>query len=92
MLDSYIYGFVLQEVRLPFDSATAAGMAEEILSHLSEAEYPHFVEFAREHVLQPGYDFGAEFDFGLDLVLEGLERLRAAPPSPQRRPTRSRRR
>ncbi len=36
-------------------------------------EYPHLVEFTTEHVLQPGYDFGREFDFGLDLILDGLE-------------------
>ena len=41
--------------------------------------YPHMVELATEHVLKPGYDFGDEFDFGLDLILDGLSgRLRAA--------------
>jgi hypothetical protein len=30
------------------------------------------VELATEHVLKPGYDFGDEFDFGLDLILDGL--------------------
>jgi len=35
---------------------------------------PHPVEFATQQVLQPDYDFGDEFGFGLDLVLEGLER------------------
>ena len=29
-----------------------------------------------EHVLQPGYDYGSEFEFGLDLVLDGLENAR----------------
>jgi len=29
-----------------------------------------------EHILQPGYDYGDEFEFGLDLVLDGLETLR----------------
>jgi hypothetical protein len=37
-------------------------------------EYPHLVEMATEHILRPGYDFGDEFDFGLDLVLDALER------------------
>ncbi len=36
-------------------------------------QYPHLAEFAMEHVMQPGYDFGAEFEFGLDLLPDGLE-------------------
>jgi AcrR family transcriptional regulator len=39
---------------------------------------PHLVELAREHVLRPGYDYGEEFGYGLDLVLDGLERARLA--------------
>lgn len=38
----------------------------------------HLAELTVEHVLQPGYDFGNEFAFGLDLILDGLERARAA--------------
>ena len=41
--------------------------------HLFTAgDYPHLVEFSVEHVLKPGYDFGLEFEFGLNLILEGL--------------------
>ena len=39
-------------------------------------EYPHLAELTAEHVLQPGYDYGNEFEFGLDLILDGLERTR----------------
>lgn len=38
----------------------------------SSGEYPNLVEFMAEHALQPGYDFAHEFDFGLDLILDGL--------------------
>jgi hypothetical protein len=34
-----------------------------------------------EHAMKPGYDYADEFEFGLDLILDGLERLRATPPS-----------
>jgi hypothetical protein len=37
--------------------------------------YPHLAEFTANHVLQPGYDFKSEFDFGLDLILDGLARV-----------------
>ena len=40
--------------------------------------YPHLIEFTTEHILQPGYDYGDEFAFGLDLILDGLERARAS--------------
>jgi hypothetical protein len=40
-------------------------------------DYPHLTEFSTEHILQPGYDFGAEFEFGLGLVLDGLARALA---------------
>lgn len=78
-LDSYIYGFALQEASLPFDTAEeTAEVAETILSQLPTDEYPHLTELTLEHVLRPGYDYGNEFDFGLDLILDGLERLRGS--------------
>jgi AcrR family transcriptional regulator len=76
LLDSYVYGFALQEsVSLPFDKETAPELAEKILAQLPTDEYPHLAELATEHVLQPGYDYGDEFEFGLDLILDGLETL-----------------
>jgi AcrR family transcriptional regulator len=74
LLDSYVYGFALQEATLPFDTAEqTAELAELILSSLQPDEYPHLTELAVEHVLKPGYDYGNEFEFGLDLILDGLE-------------------
>ena len=74
-LDSYIYGFALQEATLPFQSGEqTAAVAKEIMGRFAAGEYPHLTELAVEHVLQPGYDFGDEFEFGLNLLLDGLER------------------
>jgi AcrR family transcriptional regulator len=79
VLDSYIYGFALQEKALPFEGPEqTAEVAQGIFADLPVDRYPHFVELATQHVLQPGYDYGDEFAFGLDLVLDGLERLKAA--------------
>lgn len=76
-LDSYIYGFALQEPSLPFDSGPeTAQVATAIMARFSSGEYPHLTEIAVGHVLQPGYDYGSEFEFGLDLILDGLERAR----------------
>ncbi|MGH3910320.1 MAG: TetR/AcrR family transcriptional regulator C-terminal domain-containing protein [Pseudonocardiaceae bacterium] len=76
-LDSYIYGFALQETSLPFDTAEeTAEVAQMIMARFSSNEYPHLTEMAVKHVLKPGYDYGNEFEFGLDLILDGLERAR----------------
>jgi AcrR family transcriptional regulator len=75
VLDSYVYGFALQEASLPFDTGEdTAKVAQAIMTQFSSGQYPYFTEMAVEHVLRPGYDYGDEFDFGLDLILDGLER------------------
>ncbi|MET9957550.1 TetR/AcrR family transcriptional regulator [Streptomyces sp. NPDC006326] len=78
LLDSYVYGFALTEAALPFDPQDAGGAAAEFLAAFPADGYPHLAEFTREHVLAPGYDHGAEFDYGLELILDGLERRLAA--------------
>jgi hypothetical protein len=75
LLDSYIYGFALQEASLPFDGPeTVAEVAEPMMQQFSADEYPRFVEMATEYILQPGYDFGDEFEFGLSVILDALTR------------------
>jgi len=75
LLDSYIYGFALQEASLPFDTAEETPeAAQEIAGQLPAGAYPHLAEFAAAHVLQPGYRYGEEFEIGLDLILGALER------------------
>jgi AcrR family transcriptional regulator len=77
LLDSYIYGFALTKMNLPFEtSADVAEVAEGMLEPFPVNEYPNLVEFITEHALKPGYDYGDEFEYGLDLLLAGLERAR----------------
>jgi len=74
-LDSYIYGFAMQEPSLPFDTAQeTADVAQAIMARFSPGEYPHLTELTIEHVLQPGYSYANEFEYGLDLILDSLER------------------
>jgi AcrR family transcriptional regulator len=76
VLDAFVYGFALQESSLPFrDPDEVPDVAAPMVARMDAESYPHLVEFATEHVMKPGYDFGTEFDFGLDLVLDGLARL-----------------
>ena len=75
VLDSYIYGFALQQASLPFQtSEEAVEVADSIRRQFPVDAYPHLMEMAVKHVLQPGYDYAYEFEFGLDLILDGLER------------------
>ena len=77
VLDSYICGFALQEASLPFNTGDeTADLAQMIMARFTPDEYPHLTELTLEHVLQPGYDYDNEFEFGLDLILDGLERAR----------------
>jgi hypothetical protein len=63
----------MQEASLPFDTGEqTAELAQMILAPLSPEAYPHLRELTAQYVLQPGYDYGNEFDFGLDLILDGL--------------------
>lgn len=74
-LDAYVYGFALQEANLPATGGDEmAALASDIIEQFTLAEYPHLAEFTMQHVMQPGYDFMQEFDFGLDLILDGLVR------------------
>jgi hypothetical protein len=77
VLDGYIYGFALTHTNLPFETTDeTAQLAQDIMGRFSANEYPHLTELTVQHVLQPGYDYVKEFEFGLDLILDGLERLR----------------
>jgi AcrR family transcriptional regulator len=76
--DAYIYGFVLQ--RSDMSSETAEDFATEAQRQMREyasalADYPHLVEVVGGHVAQAGYDYDAEFLFGLNVILDRLEQL-----------------
>ena len=77
-IDCYVYGFALQEATLPLGdtSEETLQVAATMMEQVSVAQYPHLTEFTVEHVLQPGYDYGSEFEFGLDVVLDGLDNAR----------------
>lgn len=76
-LDSYVYGFALQQASLPINKPEEiVEVAETFLRHFPVDAYPHLAEMAIEHVMLPGYDYADEFEYGLDLILDGLERAR----------------
>jgi AcrR family transcriptional regulator len=75
VLDGYIYGFALQQRSLPFDTLEEAQeVGRQMFARMPEGAYPHLTELTVQHILRPGYDYGDEFEYGLDLILDGLDR------------------
>jgi AcrR family transcriptional regulator len=75
LIDSYVYGFTLSEAALPIHGPEpVAQIAGSMMRQYTADTYPHLAEFTADHIIQPGYDFGGEFPFGLDLILHGLAR------------------
>jgi AcrR family transcriptional regulator len=75
LIDSYVYGFALSETALPINGPeTVTEVAGSMIKLFSPDEYPHLLAFSTEHVRKPGYDFGQEFSFGLNMILDALAR------------------
>ena len=78
ILDGYIYGFTLTELTLPFSTsegtARVAEIAGNIMVGFQPGEFPHLAEMAVDRAMKPGYNYGDEFEYGLDLILDGIKR------------------
>ena len=76
-LDSYILGFERQRANLSLrDDVDTAERARETLAVVPPGAYPSLVRVATEYAAEP-FDEDAAFDFGLDLLLDGLQRVLA---------------
>ncbi len=74
ILDAFIYGYVVQEASLPVQGGEGtAELAAEISQAFDPGQYPHLVRLTVEHIMKPGYAFGDSFEYGLDLLLDGIE-------------------
>jgi hypothetical protein len=78
-LDSHITGFTLWVVNMPFETREElVELAKDFLPQIAADRYPYVIEHAQEHLEEPDPEEPSEFEFGLDLILDGLERLRDA--------------
>jgi AcrR family transcriptional regulator len=78
LIDSYLYGFALQEAALPFEGPDGVDeVAASVMPLMTPEAYPHLVDMTTSYYLRPGYDFGAEFEFGMGLLLDALAQLAA---------------
>ncbi len=82
LLDGYIYGFALTKMSLPFETVDEmTAVARDMFEPFPASEYPNLAEFVTEHVMQPGYDYATEFEYGLDLILDSIDKARLTSPS-----------
>jgi AcrR family transcriptional regulator len=74
LLDGYIYGFALTKMNMPLETAADMdAMAHDMFEPFPANEYPNLTEFVTDHVLRPGYDYAEEFEYGLEVILNGIE-------------------
>lgn len=72
LLDAYIFGFVLQEQALPFETPEEARAVAAAIGEQMGDAYPRMTEMLQQHVLKGDYDYSHEFEYGLELILDGL--------------------
>jgi AcrR family transcriptional regulator len=81
ILDGYIYGFTLTELTLPFPKAGGvAEVAGNMLEGFRPGQFPYLAEMAVDRAMKPGYNYGDEFEYGLDLILDGITRVNRPEP------------
>lgn len=72
-IDNHVHGFTLQALNFPFEPDEYAAVAREYLPMVPPEEYPHLNGLTRE-VAAARHDGVQDFEFGLTLILDGLER------------------
>jgi AcrR family transcriptional regulator len=78
IVESHILGFTVQQLNFPYGGEELEGLANRFLARLPAGEFPDFVEHVKQHLEPHDDDDVGGFELGLDLILEGLERLRDA--------------
>jgi AcrR family transcriptional regulator len=73
-IDNHIYGFTLQELNFPIEASEYADTAASFISHIPADQYPYMNQLSH-YVIDGSYDGLHDFEFGLNLILDGLERL-----------------
>lgn len=89
-LDSYVYGFCFQEVTWPHARSELPQVVNQMIPDVSVVEFPHVVEMMHYVMVATAgpparrgpLDYRAEFEFGLDLVLQGLSHALAREAAP----------
>lgn len=78
LIDSYVYGFCRQSLNISSADAGDPDVADAFLKALPADQYPYLAEMAAMQASQQGYDEESDFEFGLALILDGLQAVRDA--------------
>jgi len=78
LLDSYVYGHVVQEMSWSGRSEPSEPPGPAPESEISSTDYPHLAEMAA-HAAGGTFSFDGEFTHGLDVILSALEPGRSSP-------------
>ena len=74
-IDSYVYGFARQQANASSDEPSSPEAAQELLAEIPTDQFPHLTEVITHYIRHGGYDPDTDFDFGLNLILDSLQRL-----------------
>ena len=73
-IDSHVYGFTLQKLNFPFEPSEYATMAKASLPMIPAAQFPYLNGMSQQ-VIDGQHDGLHDFEFGLDLIVDGLAAL-----------------
>ena len=73
-IDSHIYGFTLQELNFPIEAAEYVNAAQEYIPNIPADKYPYMNRLTH-YLIDGHYDGIADFNFGLELIINGLEQF-----------------
>ena len=74
-VENHIVGYTVQEVSFPLEADDLAAAAQEFLDKLPRQEFPYLAEHVEQHLTHESIG-GGDFEFGLELLLEGIDRIR----------------
>jgi hypothetical protein len=78
VLDGHIFGFSIWETAHSFSEEEEAKMQELFENVITPEAFPHLREHGRQHMVEGAHHDVSAFEFGLDLILDGLKKIHAA--------------
>src|SRR5215212_3237217 len=78
VLDAHIFGFSLWQSSHSYDAAQITDLVATFERMIPADVYPHLHEHAEQHMTQGPHREVSAFEFGLDLILDGLKEIHRA--------------
>ena len=75
VLDGHICGFSLWETSHSYTAEEASSFREKFAQIIQPDAYPYLYDHAEQHFAEGPHRQASAFEFGLDLILEGLKKI-----------------